>query len=139
MLFRSPGRRTAGNGCRSSQAGTEPPGAGDEAVVLVSGCLGLVYLTASKERLTLEEIAAEHPRLVETLASHPGISFVMVRSREHGPLVIGRGGRRRLDGDLVEGEDPLAGFDATAAGRSEERRVGKECSELCRSRWSPYH
>ena len=33
---------------------------------------------------------------------------------------------------------------AAAAGmlgdrRSEERRVGKECSELCRSRWSPYH
>ena len=24
-------------------------------------------------------------------------------------------------------------------GRSEERRVGKECSEPCRSRWSPYH
>ena len=24
-------------------------------------------------------------------------------------------------------------------GRSEERRVGKECAILCRSRWSPYH
>ena len=24
-------------------------------------------------------------------------------------------------------------------GRSEERRVGKECRALCRSRWSPYH
>ena len=23
--------------------------------------------------------------------------------------------------------------------RSEERRVGKECSLPCRSRWSPYH
>ena len=23
--------------------------------------------------------------------------------------------------------------------RSEERRVGKECCERCRSRWSPYH
>ena len=23
--------------------------------------------------------------------------------------------------------------------RSEERRVGKECPVLCRSRWSPYH
>ena len=23
--------------------------------------------------------------------------------------------------------------------RSEERRVGKECATLCRSRWSPYH
>ena len=26
-----------------------------------------------------------------------------------------------------------------AFSRSEERRVGKECSEPCRSRWSPYH
>ena len=23
--------------------------------------------------------------------------------------------------------------------RSEERRVGKECRTVCRSRWSPYH
>ena len=23
--------------------------------------------------------------------------------------------------------------------RSEERRVGKECTSKCRSRWSPYH
>ena len=28
---------------------------------------------------------------------------------------------------------------AEAKDRSEERRVGKECSEPCRSRWSPYH
>ena len=26
-----------------------------------------------------------------------------------------------------------------ARDRSEERRVGKECYALCRSRWSPYH
>src|SRR3546814_16562080 len=26
-----------------------------------------------------------------------------------------------------------------SAGRSEERRVGKECVSTCRSRWSPYH
>ena len=26
-----------------------------------------------------------------------------------------------------------------ALSRSEERRVGKECPSLCRSRWSPYH
>src|SRR3546814_3579005 len=30
--------------------------------------------------------------------------------------------------------DPLIG-----RGRSEERRVGKECVSTCRSRWSPYH
>src|SRR5216110_3673641 len=27
----------------------------------------------------------------------------------------------------------------TSNTRSEERRVGKECVSLCRSRWSPYH
>ena len=27
----------------------------------------------------------------------------------------------------------------SGAARSEERRVGKECYALCRSRWSPYH
>ena len=31
------------------------------------------------------------------------------------------------------------GFRGTADDRSEERRVGKECRRLCRSRWSPYH
>src|SRR3546814_20375115 len=28
---------------------------------------------------------------------------------------------------------------ALPQGRSEERRVGKECVSTCRSRWSPYH
>src|SRR3546814_2698346 len=27
----------------------------------------------------------------------------------------------------------------SVGGRSEERRVGKECVSTCRSRWSPYH
>ena len=29
--------------------------------------------------------------------------------------------------------------DVITALRSEERRVGKECASMCRSRWSPYH
>ncbi len=90
-------------------------GGEDQAVVLVSGNLGLVYLPESKERLTLESIEEAHPRLIAALATHPGIGFVMVRSREHGPLVIGADGRRRLHDDSVEGKDPLAGFEETAA------------------------
>ena len=33
----------------------------------------------------------------------------------------------------------VIGSFAGAMRRSEERRVGKECSAVCRSRWSPYH
>src|SRR3546814_7751872 len=42
---------------------------------------------------------------------------------------------------LVEGDDPAADVAAVegVAGRSEERRVGKEGVSTCRSRWSPYH
>jgi multidrug efflux pump subunit AcrB len=39
--------------------------------------------------------------------------------------------RGNLPGDL---DDPIV-----SKMRSEERRVGKECRRLCRSRWSPYH
>ena len=43
----------------------------------------------------------------------------------------------------VTGELSLEEFSRGAAiaarWRSEERRVGKECTVLCRSRWSPYH
>ena len=33
----------------------------------------------------------------------------------------------------------MSGVQDVTLGRSEERRVGKECPQLCRSRWSPYH
>src|SRR3546814_2656897 len=41
---------------------------------------------------------------------------------------------------LVRGEDRRrGGVPVRVAGRSEERRVGKECVSTCRSRWSQYH
>lgn len=102
---------------REALAQRSAPGrtASEEAVVMVSGGLALIYLPSSTERLTLEQIAETHPRLVDTLTAHPGIGFVMVRSDAHGALVIGEGGQRRLSDDVVEGEDPLAHFDTTAA------------------------
>ena len=33
----------------------------------------------------------------------------------------------------------LDGYIIAEKDRSEERRVGKECASMCRSRWSPYH
>ena len=37
--------------------------------------------------------------------------------------------------NIILGDGTLSTFSA----RSEERRVGKECTSWCRSRWSPYH
>ena len=45
-------------------------------------------------------------------------------------------------GSFTEGSIPDFSYSISADGaavRSEERRVGKECTSWCRSRWSPYH
>src|SRR3546814_14481897 len=46
------------------------------------------------------------------------------------------GGNRRSFDDRYSSS--VLALDAET-GRSEERRVGKECVSTCRSRWSPYH
>jgi uncharacterized membrane protein YvlD (DUF360 family) len=87
----------------------------ENVVVLASGNLGLAYLMESKQRLSMEEIATRHPRLLPALRDHPHIGFVLVHSREHGPVVLGRAGTRYLAEDRVEGDDPLRGFGPRAA------------------------
>jgi uncharacterized membrane protein YvlD (DUF360 family) len=88
---------------------------GESAVVLGSGNLGLVYLMEEPRRLTMEEIDARHPRLLGSLREHPHVGWILVRSEEHGPVVLGGGGVRRLSDGRVEGTDPLAHFSPNAA------------------------
>jgi uncharacterized membrane protein YvlD (DUF360 family) len=86
-----------------------------QVVVLGSGNLGLVYLMEVGHRLTLEELEERHPRLIPALREHPHIGWLLVRSGEHGAVVLGHGGANYLDEGRVEGEDPLAPFSLTAA------------------------
>jgi hypothetical protein len=96
-----------------------------EVVVLGSGNLGLVYLMEEPRRLTLEEIEERHPRLLRALREHPHVGWLLVRSSEHGAVVLGPRGARYLEEDRVEGDDPLAGFSPTA-GRHLLRSSGFE-------------
>jgi len=96
---------------------------GESAVVLGSGNLGLVYLMEERRRLTLEEIAQRHPRLLPALRSHPHIGWLLVRSATDGPVVLGASGARYLEDNRVEGLDPLAIFPGNA-GRHLQRTDG---------------
>ena len=88
---------------------------GHDVIVLASGNLGLIYLMDTPRRLTLEEIEERHPQLIEALRGHQHIGFLLVRSRERGPVVLGAHGERYLADDEVVGQDPLAPFAPTAA------------------------
>jgi uncharacterized membrane protein YvlD (DUF360 family) len=92
-----------------------PLGRRAEPIVLASGNLGLISFPDVPHRMSKEEIDARHPALLSTLANHPGIGFLLVRSAEHGGVVLGAHGAQipldRLDDDA----GPLAGFGPGAA------------------------
>jgi len=83
-------------------------------VALASGNLGLVSFTQIPHRLTLEELNDSYPAVVPGLAEHEGIGFIMVRSKEKGPVVIGADGIYFLEQERYEGDNPLEKFGPNA-------------------------
>ncbi|MEV6052931.1 phage holin family protein [Streptomyces sp. NPDC052107] len=97
---------------KSEQHHTAP---GSEPIVLASGNLGLVSFPDVPHRMTKEEIDARHPALLTTLANHPGIGFLLVRSAEHGGVVLGAHGAEIPLARLDDQPGPLARFGPGAA------------------------
>src|SRR3546814_100553 len=92
----------------------------DALVPIFAACVGPTDAIALYVReLTFDRIGIILPGLVE-------------QGRRHRPEAV----RRHLLGPEAEGAQ--GGVDGIF-GRSEERRVGKECVSTCRSRWSPNH
>ncbi|MFF3499380.1 phage holin family protein [Streptomyces sp. NPDC003247] len=91
------------------------PSRRSEPVVLASGNLGLVSFPDVPHRMSKEEIDARHPALLSTLANHPGIGFLLVRSEEHGGVVLGAHGAQIPVDRLDEEPGPLAVFGPGAA------------------------
>ena len=91
-------------------AEVSPPADETSIAVVGSGNLGLVWFTGHDHRLTVEELEELHPGLVSSLAQHPGVAMLLVRSQERGAVVFGHDGVRYLDEDRVDGEDPTALF-----------------------------
>ncbi|WP_414468788.1 phage holin family protein [Methanobacterium sp. ACI-7] len=87
---------------------------GANIIVLASGNLGLIYFTDDHKRFSYEEIKNAYPKLISGLVQHEGIGFIMVRSKEYGPIVIGANGVYYLDTNIIEGDNPLKNFGANA-------------------------
>ncbi|MFR0356126.1 phage holin family protein [Streptomyces sediminimaris] len=86
-----------------------------EPLVLASGNLGLISFPDVPHRMSKEEIDARHPALLTTLANHPGIGFLLVRSEEHGGVVLGAYGAEIPLDRLDDEPGPLEPFGPGAA------------------------
>ena len=79
---------------------------------------------------TLRERVEQFARTLDT----PSITLTGPGEIDEVYASAGRKGRER------DQEPRSRGLATPTRGeRSEERRVGKECASMCRSRWSPYH
>src|SRR3546814_11860203 len=95
-------------------------------------------LTAAPSRVVTEPRVAESPVNLECRYLQT-VHLAGNDPAEPNAMVIGEVvGVHIDDGFLVDGRVDTARLRPIARlGRSEERRVGKECVSTCRSRWSP--
>jgi hypothetical protein len=101
-----------------------------ELVVCASGNLGLVYFPRLPGRVTLETIEATWPGLVSSLAKHPGVGAILVRSERHGPIVFGPEGAHYLADGRIDGDDPIAKYGGKAQAGFERVDGMEFCGDL---------
>ncbi|MGW7356951.1 phage holin family protein [Streptomyces sp. NPDC054802] len=93
----------------------ERPASGSDPIVLASGNLALISFPDVPYRMSREEIGRRHPALLGTLANHPGVGFLLVRSEEHGSVMLAADGTEVPVDALKDDDGPLAGFGPGAA------------------------
>lgn len=74
--------------------------------VLASGNLVNVYFSFLNHKVSLAEIEAHYPNLVQRLIEHPGIGLVVVQ-KDGEPIAIGKEGSRNLITGEISGKDPF--------------------------------
>ena len=67
----------------------------------------LVYFDLYPRKITLNELSAAYPGLVDKLVAHEGIGFVIAYEDDLDAVVFGKRGARNLHTGDVVGEDPL--------------------------------
>src|SRR3546814_14856891 len=91
--------------------------------------------------MTGRKFAAEEaaPKLARERRMQPPVEVTLQKTRILRPAMIVQA-RPPCAVTLFPGHLPRPAVASGAGtGRSEERRVGKECVSTCRYRWSPYH
>ncbi|PRZ41080.1 uncharacterized membrane protein YvlD (DUF360 family) [Antricoccus suffuscus] len=99
-------------------------------VVVPSGHLAMVSFTDHVGRVDLETIEREFPELLPTLVDHDGVGFMLVRSSEFGPVVLGGNGIHRLATGVVIGEDPLKNYGPHAADLIRRVDTFEHCADI---------
>jgi hypothetical protein len=81
-----------------------------EVTLCYSGNLAQVYFDLFPRKITLNELNAAYPGMVDALVNHEGVGFVVAYEDDGEPVAFGKNGARNLHTGDVVGEDPLLPF-----------------------------
>jgi len=88
-----------------------------------SGNLANVYFDLHTRKVTLNELNAAYPGMVDALVQHEGIGFVVAYEDDGEPVAFGKDGARNLHTGDVVGGDPLEPFGDVDLRNWQVRRV----------------
>jgi len=81
-----------------------------EVTLAYGGNGAMVYFDLFPRKITLNELNAAYPGMVDKLVNHEGIGFVVAYEDDLTPVAFGKQGARNLKTGDVVGKDPLAPF-----------------------------
>ena len=111
-------------------------------------------ILAGGQGTRLRPLTLARAKPVVPLLNRPFLAYQLALLRQHGvtdvilscsyrvedvQAALGNGRELGVHLRYVVEKEPLGTGGGVRNARSEERRVGKECTSWCRSRWSPYH
>ncbi|MFC1923053.1 phage holin family protein [Chloroflexota bacterium] len=97
-----------------------------------SGNMALLYFDLYPRKITLNELNAAYPDMVDNLVQHEGIGFVVAYDDEFVPVAFGENGARNLHTGDVTGEDPFAPYGDVELRSWQVRRIADfpNCGDL---------
>jgi hypothetical protein len=97
-----------------------------------SGNMALLYFDLFPRKITLNELNAVYPGMVDALVQHEGVGFVVAYDDDEVPIVFGKNGARNLHTGDVTGEDPLVPYGDVELRSWQVRRIADfpNCGDL---------
>ncbi len=116
------GQKLARNAVKETDEAVTPDD-GAQVIAYGSGNLAQVYFRAFPHKMTLAELQAAYPGVVDALVGHESIGLVAGYDDDGVPVVLGKEGWRNLHTGQVRGQDPLAPYGDQEVRAWQVRRV----------------
>ncbi len=88
-----------------------------------SGNIAQVYFDLAPRKLTIEELEAVYPGMIDEMIQHEGIGVVVGYNSQGQPIAMGKSGVRNLHTHEVKGDDPMAVFGDPDLRAAQMRRI----------------